>query len=177
MTIENTKIPGLLIIHNDVHADDRGFFVEKFQKAKLIELGFPEEFNPVQINSVFNERAGVLRGIHAEPWEKYVSVANGKAFAAYLDLREGQGYGAVVTVELNPETSVFIPRGVGNSYQTLEPNVNYLYAVNGHWQPDLKYIGVNPFDTELNIAWPISKEESVVSDKDKALPILLSLRG
>ena len=57
----------------------------------------------VQQNVAFNATAGVTRGIHAEPWDKYVSVACGRVFAAIVELREGPGFGTVVCRELTPD--------------------------------------------------------------------------
>ena len=78
---------------------------------------------------------GTTRGIHAEPWDKWVSVATGRIFGAWVDLREGPTFGAVFTTELDPSRAIFVPRGVGNSYQTLEPDTAYTYLVNDHWSP------------------------------------------
>ena len=86
----------------------------------------------------FNTRAGATRGIHAEPWDKLVSVATGRIFGAWVDLRPGEHFGRVFTVELGPETAVFVPRGVGNAFQTLEDETAYSYLVNDHWSPAAK---------------------------------------
>lgn len=170
MNIRQTAIPGVLIIENDLFPDDRGVFWENFQKEKLVASGFPEYFQPVQINFVKNLQAGVLRGIHAEPWEKYVSVITGNAVGVYVDLRKGEGFGKVVTVELKPGVAVFLPVGIGNSYQTTEENTYYVYAVSGHWKAGEKYIGVSPFDETLAINWPIGKGKALLSKKDAVLP-------
>ena len=76
--------------------------------------------------------AGTTRGIHAEPWDKFVSVATGRIFGAWVDLRDGPTFGTVFTAELDPSRAVFVPRGVGNAFQTLEPNTAYIYLVNDH---------------------------------------------
>ena len=75
-------------------------------------------------------------------------------------------------MELTPEKAVFVPRGVANSYQTLEENVNYTYLVNEHWSESAQYRSVNLFDPELNIKWPIDEKDSIVSEKDKSNPLL-----
>ncbi len=172
MKLTETKIPGLLIIESDTYPDERGEFWEMFQQEKLVSLSFSEAFLPKQINFVKNTKAGVLRGIHAEPWDKYVSVITGNAVGVYLDLREGNTFGHFETIDLKPGISVFIPQGIGNSYQTTLPDTYYVYAVNGHWKKDQKYIGVNPYDPSLNISWPIDKAKVVLSEKDSALPNL-----
>ncbi len=65
-----------------------------------------------------------------------------------------------------------MPRGVANSYQTLEPNITYTYLVNEHWSPDAKYQAVHLFDPDLKIDWPISEAEAIVSEKDTQNPLL-----
>lgn len=75
-------------------------------------------------------------------------------------------------MELNPGKAVFVPQGVANGYQTLEENVTYTYLVNAHWSPEAKYTMVNAFDSALDIAWPIPKDEAIVSEKDEAHPLL-----
>jgi dTDP-4-dehydrorhamnose 3,5-epimerase-like enzyme len=68
-------------------------------------------------------RSGVTRGLHAEPWDKFISVANGSVFGAWVDLRAGESFGQTLTLEINPGVAVFVPRGVANGYQTLEPRM------------------------------------------------------
>ena len=104
------------------------------------------DFGPVQNNISFNDAVGTTRGIHAEPWDKWVSVATGRIFGAWVDLREGPSFGAVYTTELDPSKAIFVPRGVGNSYQTLEPDTAYTYLVNDHWSPDAAYSFLNLAD-------------------------------
>lgn len=171
ISIEKTKIEGLLIIKQPVYKDERGWFKEGWQREKMTALGLPD-FKPVQCNVSYNHKKGVVRGIHAEPWDKYVFIANGEVFVAIVDLRPGESFGEVVTTILNPEIGLFIPEGLGNSYQTTTDQVVYNYLVTAHWQADLKYKSVHPFDPDLAIAWPISEKDSLLSAKDAAnLPL------
>ena len=166
MHITETAIAGLLIIDLDVHGDNRGWFKENWQREKLTSLA-PElaSFQPVQNNISFNH-AGATRGLHAEPWDKLVSVAQGRIFGAWCDLREGsESFGEVVTHEVGPETAVFVPRGVANGFQALE-ETSYCYLVNEHWSAEARYAAVN-----LNIVdWPLEPTE--ISEKDKQHPDL-----
>ena len=138
-------------------------------------LGLPA-FDIVQNNFSYNEERGVTRGLHAEPWEKYISVANGSVFGAWVDLRPGEDFGKTFSIEINPGVAVFVPRGVANGYQTMEPNVTYTYLVNEHWSPDAEYSFVNLFDPEIDIAWPIPKSEAIISEKDINHPMLEDIR-
>ncbi|MFC9558482.1 dTDP-4-dehydrorhamnose 3,5-epimerase family protein [Agromyces sp. NPDC056965] len=167
-----TEIPGLLVFDVTRVEDARGWFQEKFHREKLVEAGLPAEFDVVQTSVVFNEQ-GSTRGFHAEPWDKYVSIIDGTAFAAYVDLREGETFGTVVTTELRPDNAVFVPAGVANSYQCLSA-LHYLYSVNRHWTPDAyeRYTFVNLADPVLAVKWPIPLSDAILSDKDELHPLL-----
>jgi len=166
-----TPIPGLVVFELPVHGDSRGWFKENWQREKMTALGL-EDFGPVQNNISFNDAIGTTRGIHAEPWDKWVSVATGRIFGAWVDLREGPSFGTVFTTELDPSRAIFVPRGVGNSYQTLETDTAYTYLVNDHWSPDASYSFLNLADETAAIDWPIPLAEVEISAKDKAHPRL-----
>lgn len=165
----STPIEGLKIVPLTIHGDDRGWFKENWQRERMVAAGLPD-FGPVQHNLAFNAEPGTIRGLHAEPWDKFVSVATGKVFAAWVDLRPGEGFGATFWMEIDPSVGVFIPRGVANSYQALEPDTVYSYLVNDHWSADAEYVNVNLFDPQLAIPWPL--EPVAVSAKDQAHPPL-----
>ena len=173
MAIRTTQIPGLVVVDLAVHGDQRGWFKENWQRARMTEEGLPD-FGPVQNNVSFNATTGVTRGLHAEPWDKLVSVAGGRVFGAWVDLREGDSFGAVVTLEIGPETAVFVPCGVANGFQTLEPATSYSYLVNAHWSAERKkdYTFVNLADPTLAIAWPIPLEQAERSQADRDHPVL-----
>ena len=171
LQVRETVIPGFYEIRLDVRGDNRGWFKENYQKEKLEALGLPA-FDIVQNNFSFNVEKGVTRGLHAEPWEKYISVANGRVFGAWVDLRQGPSFGQTLSLEINPGTAVFVPRGVANGYQTLDENIVYTYLVNAHWSPEAKYTFVNCFDPVLKINWPIAKEQAITSEKDDNHPLL-----
>ena len=99
-------------------------------------------------------------------------MATGRVFGAWVDLREGPSFGAVYTCEIDPSVAVFVPRGVGNSYQTLEPGTAYTYLVNDHWSADARYTFLNLADETVNVPWPIPLSEAILSDKDRAHPRL-----
>jgi dTDP-4-dehydrorhamnose 3,5-epimerase len=171
LTVTEAPIPGVFVVKLPVYGDSRGWFKENYQKEKMEALGLPT-FDIVQNNISFNDKRGATRGLHAEPWDKFISVANGSIFGAWVDLRKGPSFGTTFTIEINPGIAVFVPKGVANGYQTLEDHVTYTYLVNAHWSPDVRYTFVNLFDPELGINWPLSREESVVSEKDMGHPYL-----
>jgi len=171
LTVTATPIPGLMVFELPVHGDARGWFKENWQREKMLPLGLPD-FGPVQNNISFNDEVGTTRGIHAEPWDKWVSVATGRIFGAWVDLREGPTFGTVFTTELDPSRAIFVPRGVGNSYQTLEPDTAYTYLVNDHWSPDTSYSFLNLADETVAIDWPIPLSDAEISVKDRNHPRL-----
>jgi dTDP-4-dehydrorhamnose 3,5-epimerase len=137
----------------------------------MTALGLPD-FGPVQHSVAYNARRGVTRGVHTEPWDKFISVAQGRIFGAWVDMREGESFGKVFTIEADPSVAVFVPRGVGNSYQVLEDGTTYSYLVNDHWRAGLAYPALNLADPTVAIPWPIPLAECEISDKDLATPML-----
>jgi len=175
LRVEATPIPGLLVVRMPVHADARGWFKENWQREKMTALGLPD-FGPVQNNVSFNKARGATRGIHTEPWDKFVSVATGRVFAAWVDMREGDSFGTTFSIEIGPEVGVYVPRGVGNSYQALEDDTCYTYLVNDHWRPGITYPALALDDPTAAIDWPIPLDRAEVSEKDRNNPRLEAVR-
>jgi len=169
LSLEETPIPGLVVLRLPVHGDDRGWFKENWQRHKMVSLGLPD-FGPVQNNISFNARRGATRGIHAEPWDKFVSVATGAVFGAWVDLRDRDSFGTVFHVEIDPSVAVFVPRGVGNAYQALEDGTVYTYLVNDHWRAGVTYPALDLADPRAAVPWPIPLDQAEVSDKDRSNP-------
>ena len=173
LAARTTPIPGLLVLDLPVHGDNRGWFKENWQRAKMTALGLPD-FGPVQNNISFNATPGVTRGIHAEPWDKYVTVAAGQVFGAWVDLREGESFGQVFHCEIDPSVAVFVPRGVGNAFQALAPDTAYSYLVNAHWSEQAReeYTFLNLADPSVAIPWPVPLEGAELSTHDRHHPML-----
>ena len=174
LSVAETGIGGLKVVDLAVHGDSRGWFKENWQRAKMTALGIPD-LRVVQNNVSYNDSRGVTRGIHAEPWDKFISVARGSVFGAWVDLREGSAtYGKVYTCILDPSRAIYVPRGVGNSFQALEDGTAYTYLVDAHWSLELKktYTFVNLADPELAIEWPIPLDQATVSEADLNHPML-----
>ena len=173
-------IPGMLEFDIPVHGDNRGWFKENFQKEKMLPLGFPESFfaeGKLQNNVSFS-RKNVLRGLHAEPWDKYISVADGgNVLGSWVDLREGETFGNVYQTEIDASKGIFVPRGVANGFQVLSDTVSYSYLVNDYWALELKpkYAFVNYADPTLGIQWE-NLAEAEVSEADKHHPLLKDVK-
>ncbi|WP_342318908.1 sugar nucleotide-binding protein [Corynebacterium mayonis] len=148
-----TPIEGLEIHELNVLADNRGWFKENWAGQAL---------RPVQNNVSFNAKRGTTRGMHAEPWDKWVSVAAGRVFGAWIDMREGSPtYGEKYGVEIGPGTAVFVPRGVANGFQALEDATSYIYLVNERYDPDGQYAYCSLHDIE----WPLAPTELSAADR------------
>jgi dTDP-4-dehydrorhamnose 3,5-epimerase len=167
-----TKLSGLYVLEIPVHGDVRGSFREAYQAEKMEALGLPK-LGPVQWNISTNTRAGIVRGIHAEPWDKFIHCISGRAFAAIVDVRRtSPTFGQHLTFELDQAKALYVSKGFGNAYQTLEPNTVYGYLVNAHWRAGERYPAIHYADPKLGIAWPMPIGADDVSEKDKMNPTL-----
>ena len=156
----STPIDGLVVCQLTVHGDNRGWFKENWAGEPPMRVE--------QNNVSFNASAGATRGMHAEPWDKYVSVATGRVYGAWVDLREGSPtHGEKFGIEIGPDTAVFVPRGVANGFQALEEGTTYIYLCNARWSPTAQYA----FCSYKEIDWPL--EPTDVSAKDEEHPALV----
>ena len=173
LAVHTTPIPGLLVVDLPVHGDARGWFKENWQRAKMTALGLPD-FEPVQNNVSFNAERGATRGLHAEPWDKLVSLASGRILGAWVDLREGPSFGATYWLDMGADKAVYVPRGVANGYQALSDETVYSYLVNDHWSPQARasYTYVNLADETVGVPWPIPLAHATISEADAAHPRL-----
>jgi dTDP-4-dehydrorhamnose 3,5-epimerase len=175
MTVETTGIEGLLVVRWPTHEDDRGFFRQTYQLAELAEALGRE---PILRQGNHSRSApGVLRGFHAEPWDKLIYVVCGVAFAAIADIRpQSRTFGEHRSFMLGepPEGErlrLFISEGLANAFCVLgDTPVDYLYDVSEYWRPDVDKPAVAWDDPDLNVAWPLDKP--ALSDADGANPSL-----
>lgn len=164
--MKDMDIPGMTLKEIDLHEDDRGWFGEMWKIGKA-GSSVETEFAPKQFNVSMNKSIGTVRGMHAEPWNKYVAVLSGSALGCWVDTRRGSSFGHTQTRKLEPGIAVFVPRGVANGFQTLEKNTIYAYLVDGLWDPNAKYMSFNPFDQFLNLDWAFAQSDSIISEKDR----------
>lgn len=172
--IKTTSIPGLLILERPISKDERGFFRELFHKDEL-EKAAGIKFEGIQMNHS-HSLPGVLRGIHAEDWNKIVYPVCGEAFIAIVDIRpDSPTFSKVETFNINDENrfGLFIPKGLANSFcVTGDRPVDYLYLVDTYWDgSDTRAIAWD--DPDLNINWPI--KDPIISERDKNNPRLRDL--
>jgi len=173
MKFVNTPMEGLVIIEPTVFEDDRGYFLESYNKKKFEEAVGKVLF--VQDNESKSSK-GVLRGLHFQkpPYAqaKLVRCIEGKVLDVAVDIRKGSDtYGQHVIVELSGENKkqVFIPRGFAHGYVVLSESANFAYKVDNSYAPAYDS-GIRWDDPTLNIQWGVSESEVLVSEKDAKLP-------
>lgn len=173
LTITRTEIPGLLVLRLEVQHDEDGWFKENWHRHKMVSLGLPD-FRPIQQNVTHVVARGVTRGFLAEPWDRLISLLQGKAMVACVDLRTGTGFGRTWTYDLDRSTAIFVPRGVALAHQVQVDGTTFNYLLEHHWTPEARprYSSVDPFDPALKITWPIPRDQAIVARRDMLHPPL-----
>lgn len=178
MPVEPTAITGLLVVRWPTRGDARGFFRQTYQITELAEALGREPV--LRQGNHSRSQPGVLRGFHAEPWDKLVYVVRGLAFAAIADIRpEAPTFGEVKTFMLGDPPDgegirLFIAEGLANSFCVLgDGPADYVYDVSDYWRPDLPKRSVAWDDPDLGVPWPV--ENPVLSTADRANPKLREL--
>ena len=171
--VRPTTIDGLWVVTQPTHGDDRGFFRQTWQASELADaIGRDPGF--VQGNHARSE-PGVLRGFHAEPWDKMVYVTTGRVLAVIADVRpDSPTFGTTASFELGDGTDrvrLFVEEGLGNSYCVLGHRpADYLYDVTAEYRPDVDKRAVAWDDPTLAVDWPV--DDPVLSDDDRVAPTL-----
>ncbi len=174
MKFTKTKLEGVVIIEPDVFGDNRGFFMESWNKKKMLEAGLDYDF--VQDNHSKSTVKGTLRGIHFQKGDKaqakLVRCVKGSVLDVAVDLRRNSPtFKQWVGVELSEENKkqLLIPRGFGHGFVTLTDDVEFLYKADNYYAPEAD-AGVRWNDPEIGVEWGI--ENPVLSEKDKKNPFL-----
>lgn len=169
--IFQTTLPGVLLVQRQTFSDERGFFKES-ARIKEIEEAAGTSFDIAQMNHARSSK-NTLRGIHIAPWNKLIYVTSGNVKAVIIDLRENSAtFGKYESFAIGDDkrSSIFIPKGFGNSYLVLSENADYTYLTDMEWAPD-KEFGIAWNDPTLNIDWGLS-EPPTLSNKDQENPSL-----
>jgi dTDP-4-dehydrorhamnose 3,5-epimerase len=176
MIAEPTDIPGVLVITPPRFLDDRGFFSETWNELRCIEAGIRGPF--VQDNHAHSADRGVVRGLHLQiapsAQGKLIRVVRGSIWDVAVDIRhDSPTYGRHAGVVLSAENwqQLWIPAGLLHGYCTLEPDTEVIYKVTARWDRQAER-GVIWNDPALAVPWPIAPGEAILSDKDRALPLL-----
>jgi dTDP-4-dehydrorhamnose 3,5-epimerase len=179
MQIEETPIPGLLVITPARFGDARGFFSESYNKARMAEHGIKTQF--VQDNHSLSEQAGTVRGLHFQSpphaQAKLVRCGRGRLFDVAVDIRKGSPtYGKWFGLELTFENGkqLLIPEGFLHGFATRVPNTEIIYKCSDFYAPDCD--GAVRFDDpDIAIDWGLDDKAPLLSDKDASAPLLRDL--
>ena len=173
MQIEETTLPGVLVLTPKRFGDARGFFSESWNRRTLAEHGITRDF--VQDNHSLSAAAGTIRGLHfqAPPHAqaKLVRCGRGALFDVAVDIRRGSPtYGQWIGLELSFENGrqLLIPEGFAHGFVTRQPDTEICYKCTDYYAPDCD--GALRRDS-CGIAWGLSGDP-VLSDKDAAAPPL-----
>lgn len=170
-----TEIEGLFVIEPTTFEDERGYFMETYNKNDFSEIGINVEF--VQDNQSKSSK-GVLRGLHYQinyPQSKLVRVVSGEVYDVAVDLRpDSKTYGKYFGVKLSAENKkqFFIPKNFAHGFLVLSETAEFVYKVDDFYHPNDEG-GILYNDPEIGIKWPLDNIEQVIqSEKDKVLPTL-----
>lgn len=179
MLIETTALDGVKLITPKKFEDSRGFFSETFNRENFFKGGIAVEF--VQDNQSRSASVGTIRGLHFQspPFaqDKLIRVLKGRILDVAVDIRRSSPtFGQHVAVELSAENfkQLFVPIGFAHGFCTLEPDTEILYKVSNYYSAQHDH-GLAWNDPDLGIAWPVTAESIVLSEKDARLPRLTDL--
>jgi dTDP-4-dehydrorhamnose 3,5-epimerase len=173
MTIEQTQLKDCFIVHEKVHGDARGYFIETYNSRDFkAATGLDIEF--VQDNQSRSTK-GVLRGLHmqrgAAAQAKLVRVLEGAVLDVAVDLRKGSpSFGQHFAIELTAENrkQFFVPAGFAHGFVVLSETATFFYKVDKFYEPGNE-VGIMYNDADLNIDWQLPSAELIFSEKDKTL--------
>lgn len=178
MKVEQTKLDGVLLVTPRVFGDDRGFFMETYNRDRAVEQGLPGEF--VQDNHS-KSSCGVLRGLHYQSpqWQgKLIRAVQGEIYDVVVDIRVASAtYGEWLGFYLNDENKqqLYVPEGFAHGFCVTSDTAEVVYKCTSLYAPEQEGCLLWN-DPEVGIAWPIQRP--VLSEKDKVglrladLPVL-----
>ncbi|MBG0790313.1 MAG: dTDP-4-dehydrorhamnose 3,5-epimerase [Desulfovibrionaceae bacterium] len=175
MQVHETEFPGLLVLKPKVFQDERGFFLESYNRELFGQLGIDCEF--IQDNHAYSKDVGVLRGFHFQrppaAQAKLVWVTRGAVLDVAVDLRKGSpSFGKWQHVILSAANfkRMFIPRGFAHAYVTLMPDSEFQYKVDAPYAPGQED-GIAWDDPDIAMDWGVALKgrEPILSEKDRRL--------
>ena len=168
-----TEIPGVVVIEPQVFGDDRGYFMETYQKDQFAEAGIDKEF--VQDNQA-KSSYGVIRGLHYQlaPYAqtKLIRVLSGAILDVAVDIRKGSPtYGQVFSIELTAENKkqLLVPKGFAHGYSVISETAEVMYKCDEFYNKASEG-GIAYNDPKLKIDWMVPADKALVSEKDLVLP-------
>lgn len=175
MNVIQTSLAGMVIIEPKVFGDQRGFFIETWNRKKYVEIGIDIDF--VQDNLSFSSK-GVVRGLHYQypnTQGKLVYVLSGEVFDVAVDIRkDSPTFGKWESVVLSGENKkqLYVPEGFAHGFCVLSETALFAYKCTDFYNPSVEG-GLLWNDSEIGIVWPVS--DPILSEKDKVYPTLSEL--
>ena len=175
MKISTLEMEGVCIIEPDVFPDDRGYFMETYQRNRYREFGIDVSF--VQDNLSFSTK-GALRGLHYQyphPQAKLVQVLQGEVLDVIVDIRKGSPtFGKWTGFRLSQKNrkQVFAPEGFAHGYCVLSDIAIFTYKCSDVYTPECEK-GVLWSDPDIGIDWPV--KVPTLSEKDGKYPLLKNI--
>ncbi len=168
MNIEQTRLPGVVVLSPRVYRDPRGFFMETWNQERYADEGVPAAF--VQDN-LSESRRGVLRGLHYQhpaAQGKLLQVLQGEIYDVAVDIRRGSPtFGQWVGVVLSGDNQrqIYVPEGFAHGFVVTSDSALFSYKCTNLYRPQNEGT-VLWNDPDLGIDWPIA--EPILSPKDLA---------
>ncbi len=178
-TFKETAIEGVILIEPMVFGDERGYFMETYNKADFIEAGITCEF--VQDNQSKSSK-GVLRGLHYQKQysqAKLVRVIKGEVFDVAVDLRKNSPtYAKYVGVILSAEKKnmLYIPKDFAHGFLVLSDEAEFTYKCDEFYHPEDEG-GIRWDDPTIGIEWPEVGGSVVLSNRDSRFKMLVEKFG
>jgi dTDP-4-dehydrorhamnose 3,5-epimerase len=174
MNIQETRLEGVLIITPDLYEDHRGFFMESYNKEKMLSLDINYDF--IQDNHSLSVEAGTLRGLHYQlnpkSQTKLVRVLTGAIYDVVVDIRKNSptfGHWVGVILSEANKQQLLVPQGFAHGFCTITNRTQVFYKVDEYYSPEHDR-GIIWNDRDLSIVWPTIKP--ILSEKDNHHPRL-----
>lgn len=172
MRFRTTAIPGVWVIEQERHGDERGYFARTWCADEFAKNAL--ETRVAQCSLSFNHRRGTLRGLHyqAPPFAemKLVRCTRGAIFDVAVDIRpDSPSFRQWVGVELTPDNglALYVPRGFAHGFLTLADATEVAYQISAEYSPTHAR-GLRWNDPFHAVAWPGPVE--VIAPRDRDYP-------
>lgn len=170
MQFTHTQIPDVILIEPKVFIDERGFFLESYQKKRFAEAGIHVDF--VQDNHSRSQQ-GTLRGLHYQikhPQGKLIHVISGEIYDVAVDIRKTSStFGKWVGYYLSADNKkmMWVPQGFAHGFYVVSPEAEVLYKTTDYYAPQWERT-IAWDDATIDIKWPIKGLHPILSPKDAA---------
>lgn len=171
-----TTLEGCFVLEPKIFNDDRGYFVESYNK-NTFDKGIGNDIHFVQDNQSYSSK-GVLRGLHYQTGNnaqaKLVRVIQGEVLDVAVDLRpNSKTYGQYESVLLSSENhkQFFVPRGFAHGFLVISDTATFFYKCDNFYNKESEG-GIIYNDKTINIDWQFPTTDLLVSEKDQFLPTI-----